>query len=103
MNNINYDCWWQLHLRVAKRLDNLHIHLQENEQTGLLEALTTTGRFHIALLRLNRPQLVEHRLVRRLQHVLHEKQRLLKQQNEELQKTIAAQDGYIALLRAQLE
>ena len=36
-------------------------HLQENELTGELEPLTVTGRFHIDLLNLNRPQLVAYR------------------------------------------
>lgn len=42
--------------------DDLAVHFHSNEQTGLLEALTETGRFHIATLRLNRPQLVKYRL-----------------------------------------
>ena len=84
-------------------LDDVEAHLREDEQTGHLQALTETGRFHIALLRLNRPQLVEHRLARRLQRVLTEKQQLLEQQIVELQKTIAAQERYIAVLEAQLE
>ncbi|MCZ7574897.1 MAG: HNH endonuclease [Ardenticatenaceae bacterium] len=84
-------------------LDDLPIHLTENKQTGYLEAFTETGRFHIALLRLNRPQLVEHRLTRRLQHVLMEKQHLLEQQIAELRKTIAAQERYIGILEVQLE
>lgn len=83
-------------------LDDLPTHLLENEQTGFLEALTLTGRFHIALLRLNRPQLVEHRLARLLQSVLSEKHLLLERQNEELRNTIAAQERYIAMLKAQL-
>jgi hypothetical protein len=84
-------------------LDVLHAHLVEDEQAGHVQALTETGRFHIALLRLNRPQLVEHRLARRLQRVLTEKQQLIEQQIAELRKTIAAQQRYIAVLEAQLE
>lgn len=84
-------------------LDDLNAHLIENEQTGRVEARTETGRFHLTLLRLNRPQLIEHRLARRLLDVLSEKQRLLEQQNAELRKTIAAQERYIALLEEQLE
>ncbi len=84
-------------------LDDLTAHLAENEQTGHMQALTETGRFHIALLRLNRPQLVEHRLIRRLHRVSSEKRDLLEQQNAELRKTIAAQERYIATLEAQLE
>lgn len=84
-------------------LDDRDVHLTKSEETGRIQALTETGRFHIALLRLNRPQLIEHRLARRLLDVLNEKQRLLEQQNAELRKTIAAQERYIALLEEQLE
>jgi hypothetical protein len=84
-------------------LDDLTVHLREDEQTGHVQALTETGRFHIALLRLNRPQLVEHRLAHRLWRVLEEKRQLLEQQNAELRKTIAAQEQYIAMLESELE
>ncbi|MBU0511937.1 MAG: HNH endonuclease [Chloroflexi bacterium] len=84
-------------------LDSLNVHLIEDEQTGYLQALTETGRFHIALLRLNRPQLVGHRLAHRLQNIMREKQQLLAQQNVELEKTITSQERYIALLEEQLE
>jgi hypothetical protein len=80
--------------------DNLKEHIRENGQNGYLEPLTETGRFHIALLRLNRPQLIHHRLARRLQQVLQEKQSLLEQQITELRKTIEAQERYIAFLEA---
>src|SRR5207244_2722059 len=42
-------------------LDNVGPHLREDEHTGRLEPLTDTGRFHIDLLQLNRPALIEHR------------------------------------------
>ena len=84
-------------------LDDLATHLTEDEQSGRLQPLTETGRFHMALLRLNRPQLVRHRLGRSLQRVLVEKQHLLEQQIADLRKTIAAQERYIAILEAQLE
>ncbi len=82
-------------------LDDVSAHLAENEDAGLLRGLTPTGLFHIALLRLNRPQLIAHRLARRLQAILQEKIHLLEQQNVELQGTISAQERYLALLRAQ--
>jgi hypothetical protein len=72
-----------------------------DENTGYLHGLTPTGVFHIALLRLNRPQLVTHRLAQRLQRVFEEKIRLLEQQNAELQRTISAQESYLVLLKAQ--
>lgn len=81
-------------------LDDMPAHLVAGEDTGLLHGLTPTGIFHITLLRLNRPQLVAHRLARRLQAILHEKIRLLEQQNVELQGTISAQERYLASLRA---
>ncbi len=83
--------------------DDLASHLSEDQQTGYLQGLTRTGQFHIALLRLNRPQLIEYRLVRHFQNVLTEKQNLLEQQIEELKRTIAAQERYIAALESQLE
>jgi hypothetical protein len=83
-------------------LDDWAEHVSENEQTGYLEALTERGQFHIALLRLNRPQLVAYRIERRIYSILHEKYRLLAQQNKELRKTIAAQEQYIQMLEAQL-
>lgn len=84
-------------------LDNLAIHIQLNIEKGILEPLTETGLFHITLLRLNRPQLIKHRIGLQLQYVLQEKQRLLEQQIAELQKIIDAQDRYIATLQAQIE
>src|ERR1700722_16089752 len=58
-------------------LDPVAFHLRENELTGRLESLTDTGRFHLDLLRLNRPQLVDQRLVRRLGRLFTEDYRLL--------------------------
>jgi len=86
-----------LHLRV----DDNRLHLAEDENTGYLRPLTATGHFHAVLLRLNRPQLVAHRLAKHLQVILHEKVRLLEQQNRDLGETIAAQERYLAALRRQ--
>ena len=82
-------------------LDDIPAHLVEDENTGHLLGLTPTGAFHITLLRLNRPQLIAHRLARRLQKILTEKIRLLEQQNAELEKTIVAQERYLDVLKAQ--
>ena len=84
-------------------LDDLSAHLVVNVQTGYLEPITKAGKFHIGLLRLNRPQLVEHRLVRQIQILLIEKHRLLERQIAELQKTIEVQENYIAMLEAQMD
>ncbi len=83
--------------------DTVTLHLTLDEQTGRLEPRTETGRFHITLLRLNRPQLVKHRLSQQLQTVLREKQQLLEQQIFALERTIEAQERYIALLQAYIE
>src|SRR5271165_6841534 len=63
-------------------LENLPHHLRADEQTGRLEALSPTGQFHRVLLRLNRPQLIELRLARRLRQLLTEAQQLLREENE---------------------
>ena len=62
-------------LRYGRRVlhplrDDLVAHVQTAPLTGRLEPLTETGRFHIALLQLNRPALVEHRLRQRLAALL---------------------------------
>jgi hypothetical protein len=90
---------WVLH----PLLDDWIIHFSENEQDGRLEAITPTGRFHIALLRLNRPALVAHRLEQRILSVLAEKVHLLEQQNEDLSQTIEAQKQYIRALERRLK
>jgi len=79
-------------------LEDLANHYSLNQPTGYLEPSTETGRFHIQLLRLNRPQLVEHRLSNQLHDILLEKIYLQQQQISELQKTIEAQEQYIAML-----
>ena len=83
-------------------VDDISGDVVTDENTGYLHGLTPTGVFHIALLRLNRPQLVAHRLAEHLQRVFEEKTRLLEQQNAELQKTISAQESYLEVLKAQM-
>jgi len=60
--------------------------------------LTATGTFHIELLRLNRPQLVQLRLARRWQQLLIESHRLLQEENEQLQRQIALLENYLKML-----
>lgn len=91
----------QGHRVLHPGFDNIAVHLTEDRDTGHLLALTPTGAFHIALLRLNRPQLIAHRLAQHLQTILEEKIRLLEQQNAELEKTISAQERYLDVLRVQ--
>jgi hypothetical protein len=78
-------------------------HYQLDNKTGQLEPLTETGRFHIALLRLNRPQLVQHRLIEQLRKVLERKLELLEKQIHEMEETIAAQTRYISALEDRLD
>jgi hypothetical protein len=82
--------------------DSVAAHMREAEETGQLHALTETGRFHITLLRLNRPALVEHRKRRRLAAMLAERLEVLAAENEHLRTSIAAQEAYIAELRRRL-
>jgi HNH endonuclease len=79
--------------------DEISAHIREDTLRGYLEPLTEIGRFHIALLQLNRPALVAHRIRQRLAILLAEKQRLLELENEQLRATIAAQETHIAHLR----
>ncbi len=79
-------------------LDEIAVHVGVDENTGHLYGLTSTGVFHIALLRLNRPQLVAYRSALKLETLLKEKIHLLQRQNAGLQKTILAQERYISFL-----
>ncbi|MEZ4832045.1 MAG: hypothetical protein R2873_08610 [Caldilineaceae bacterium] len=91
-------------LRILHPLQNIFAqHYRLNAQNGQLEHLTETGRFHIALPRLNRPQLVRYRLAQQLREVIEGKLALLELQIHELQETIAAQERYIAALNDQLK
>lgn len=74
-------------------------HLRLDQTNGQLEALSETGRFHIALLHLNRPALVAHRLRQRRAELRAARQQLLETENQELRAIIAAQQKYIAHLR----
>ena len=79
--------------------DDVASHIRANERTGEMEAVTVTGRFHIALLQLNRPALVAFRVRRRLAELLAVKQHLLEEEVARLRATIAEQETYIGLLR----
>lgn len=119
LDNLVYACWkcnqykhgfWPNDDDIVRQrrilhplLDDLAVHLYTNGQTGQIEALTETGHFHIVTLRLNRPQLVKHRLRQQLQQMLHEKHHLLEAQFEELQRAVAAQEQYMAILQAQID
>lgn len=65
----------------------------------MLDAITETGRFHIALLHLNRPQLVAYRLRGRLSQLIEARHEMLQDENRELRTILAAQQKYIERLR----
>jgi hypothetical protein len=79
--------------------DDMSVHVRFLEAKGELEALTETGRFHIALLHLNRPTLVAHRLRRRFHELLRERRELVEAECAELRAIINAQEKYIAHLK----
>lgn len=79
--------------------DQFADHLQVNESTGILAPLTEAGRFHLFLLRLNRPELVAYRLRRRAVELGKARQQLLESEISELRAIIAAQEKYLAHLR----
>lgn len=84
--------------------DPVTLHFRENEQTGHLEPLTDTGRFHLALLRLNRPQLVQRRLARRLRQLLSEAFQLLQTENDDLRLRVVLLESYLReLIRRRAE
>lgn len=90
----------QLGLRILHPLiDPIEQHFHENETNGILEPLTPTGRFHIELLRLNRPELIEYRAQRRLRVLLSESQRLLLSENEFLRTRVALLERYLKELQ----
>jgi len=85
-------------------LDQVAQNLRANEQTGRLEPLTDTGRFHLFLLRLNRPQLLEQRLTQRMQELLSQSLRLLRNENEVLRLRVVLLELYLReLQRRQVE
>ena len=91
-------------LRVLHPLrDDVRVHVREDPVTQRLEPLTDTGRFHIHLLRLNRPALVEHRLGQRFVALLVAERDLLRGHNDQLRQTVAVNQAYINLLRQLLE
>lgn len=82
--------------------DDLLAHLREDESTGRLEGLTATGRFHIAVLRLNRPALIVHRQRRYLAVLLEARLEQVLTENQALRERIARCNLYIAYLEERL-
>lgn len=84
-------------------LDDFSLHFQLKEQVGILDPLTPTGRFHINLLHLNRPQLVKYRLSQQMLVALQERNIQLENQLIEIQKALVLKENYISALLAQIE
>ena len=83
--------------------DDPQQHFQLNALTGMLEPVTETGRFHIALLHLNRPALVALRLRKMRDTLRVARTELLAAENRELRAILKAQQDYIASLQRLLE
>jgi hypothetical protein len=82
--------------------DDLAAHIREDENTGRLEGLTATGRFHIAALRLNRPALLVHRQRRYLAILLEARLAQTLTENQALRERIAQRELYITYLEERL-
>jgi len=83
--------------------DDAQTHFQLNPVTGVLEPLTETGRFHIALLHLNRPALVALRLRKTRDTLRAARSELLAAENRELRAILRAQQTYLASLQRLLQ
>ena len=93
-------------LTIARRLlhprrDALHEHLRETS-AGRIEALTETGAFHVARLRLNRPPLVVLRQARQANVRLREELAAAQADQAQLQERIRALEGELEGLLARL-
>jgi DNA-binding PadR family transcriptional regulator len=77
--------------------DDFSLHFRQEETTGLLLPLTETGQFHLTLLHLNRPPLVQRRLRLYLTNAMLD---LHEQEIAELERIIRLQETYIAVLES---
>ena len=93
MDDVRYQRWWQLHLRVA-RGETLNP-VERAEYEAGLETLDQEEKEQL------QPESVT--MLRKLRAQVEQLRHLLEQQIAELRKTIAAQERYIAVLEAQLE
>ena len=87
------------HVVLHPLRDDISKHVRLEEATGQVQPLTETGRFHIALLHLNRAALVAFRLRRRFYELLLKRRELVEAENLELRAIIKAQEKYIAHLK----
>ncbi|MBC7818425.1 MAG: HNH endonuclease [Planctomycetaceae bacterium] len=91
------------HMLLHPLRDDLSMHLQLEEETGRLVALTDTGSFQIRLLRLNRQSLVAMRLRKQFRSLLAARQTLLESEVRELRAIVGAQGRYIEHLESLVE
>lgn len=91
------------HVLLHPLLDSVASHIRLDGTTGRLEPLTETGRFHIALLHLNRPALIMLRLRQRHQELTQARRKLLEAEIKELRAILLAQEKYITHLKNLLE
>jgi hypothetical protein len=91
------------HRVLHPQQDDPQRHFQFNALTGMLEPLTETGRFHIALLHLNRPALVALRLRKLRDSLRAARTELVAAENRELRAILKAQESYVASLRRLLQ
>lgn len=119
LDNLIYACYkcnqykhefWPTTEQLARQQRVLHplfdefsLHFHSKEQVGVLDALTSTGHFHITLLHLNRPQLVKYRLSQQMLITLQARNVQLEHQLVEIQKAMVLKENYISVLLAQIE
>ena len=103
-NQYKADYWPTAQAREAGRVvlhpqtDDMRQHLRENTRTGALEPLTDTGRFHIELLDLNRPQLMMHRQRTWMRTLNDAIRHSLRREVSDLQSELQAYERYVAEL-----
>jgi hypothetical protein len=89
-NSYKSDYW---HDEVEHRLlhplnDPVNEHLEEDRITGILTAKTERGILHLEKLHLNRPQLIQQRLLRHLLATLTQRNETLERENTELRELV---------------
>ena len=87
------------HVLLHPQRDDVAKHVRLDMTSGELIPFSETGRFHIALLHLNRPALIAYRLRSRYQELLQARKGLLEAEITELQAIIGTQERYIAHLK----
>jgi hypothetical protein len=80
--------------------DDLATHIRENESTGRLQGIAATGRFHIEVLRLNRPALIVHRQKRALAVLLEARPEQALAENKALQERLPGVIFTLPILRS---